>query len=95
MKTAAELAKKRKIWNGQKFWRSQNVLTGLRNHCFKQEKGNQLVITKKNNEHNQKLTQIVVGEWIQWDENKNATMVLKSLKMFTPWSHFNVIFSDG
>ena len=95
MKTAAELAKKRKIWNGQKFWRSQNVLTGLRNHCFKQEKGNQLVITKKNNEHNQKLTQIVVGEWIQWDENKNATMVLKSLKKFTPWSHFNVIFSDG
>ena len=38
------------------------VLTGLRNHCFKQQKGNQLVIITKNNESNQKLTKIVVTE---------------------------------
>ena len=39
---------------------SQNSLTGLRNRCFKQQKENRLVITKKNNEPNQKLTEIVV-----------------------------------
>ena len=34
---------------------------------FKQQKENQLVITKKNKEpiYNQKLTEIVVGEWVQ------------------------------
>ena len=42
--------------------RSQNLLTGLRNYCFKQQNENQLVITEKNNEPNQKLTEIVVGE---------------------------------
>ena len=48
-----------------KVWRSQNLLTGWRNRCFKQQNENQLVITKKNNELNQKLTEIVVGEWVQ------------------------------
>ena len=36
------------------------------NHCFKQEKENQLVVTKENDEPNPKLTEIVVGEWVQW-----------------------------
>ena len=41
----------------------KTYLHGLRNHCFKQQKENQCVITKtENNEHNQKLTEIVVGE---------------------------------
>ena len=61
-KTTAELPKKRKIRNVERFWRSQNLLTGLINHCFKQQKENHLVITKKNNKPNQKLTEIVVGE---------------------------------
>ena len=52
-------------WNVERFPRSQNLLTGLRNYCFKQQKENQLVITEKNNEPNQKLTEIVVGEWVQ------------------------------
>ena len=37
-------------------------VTGLINHCFKQEKENQLVVTTENNEPNPKLTEIVVGE---------------------------------
>ena len=64
-KTAADLPKRGKIWKFGKygrFWRSQNLLTGLRNHRFKQQKKNLLVITKKNNEPNQKLTKMVVGE---------------------------------
>ena len=64
MKTAAELAKKGKFETLKGFYRSQNLLTGLRNHCFKQQKENQLVISKKHNEHNQKLTKIVVDEWV-------------------------------
>ena len=64
MKTAAELAKKGKFEKLEGFCRSQNLLTGLRNHCFKQQKENQLVITKKHKEHNQKLTKIVVDEWV-------------------------------
>ena len=74
-KTVSELPRKRKIWNVERFWRSQNLLTGLRNGCFKQQKGNQLVITEKNNESNQKSNEIVF--------NKNAKiqkMVSKSLK---------------
>ena len=55
----------------KRFRRSQNLLTGLRNHCFKQQKGNQLVITEKNNQPNQKSTEIVF--------NENAKMVAKSL----------------
>ena len=63
MKTAAELAKKiKKKGTVKRFWRSQNLRTGLRNQCFKQQKENQQVITKKNNEHNQKLIKIVIGE---------------------------------
>ena len=38
---------------------------GLRNYCFKQQNENPLVITEKNNEPNQKLTEMVVGEWVQ------------------------------
>ena len=53
---------KRKISNVKWFWRSQNLLTGLRDHCFKQQKENQLFITKKHNQHNQKLNKILVGE---------------------------------
>ena len=64
-KTEAELEKKSNIWNVERFWRPQKLLTGLRNHCFKQHKENQLVITKKYNEHNQKLARKVVGEWVQ------------------------------
>ena len=53
-KSAAKLQKKKKIWNVEieRFWRSQNLFTGLGNHCFKQQKENQLDITKKNNEPN-------------------------------------------
>ena len=47
------------------FCRSENLFTGLRNHCFKQKKENQPVITKKNNDPNQNLTEIVVGDWVQ------------------------------
>ena len=59
--------KKRKIWNVERFWRSQNLPTGWEIIGFKQQKENQLVITKKNKEpiYNQKLTEIVVGEWVQ------------------------------
>ena len=62
-KNAAELQKKGKFetltgFEGLKTY----LLTGLRNHCFKQQKENQVVITKKNSEPNQKLTEIVVGE---------------------------------
>ena len=65
--TAAELPKKRKIWNVERFWRSQNLPTSWEIIGFKQQKENQFVITKKNKEpiYNQKLTEIVVGEWVQ------------------------------
>ena len=53
----------------------QNFLTGLRN-CFKQQKENQLIVTEKNNEPNQKLTKIVVAGSVF---NKNAKMVSKTL----------------
>ena len=88
-KTAVELPKKGTIWNAERFWRSQNAFTSFCNHCFKQQRENQLVITKKNNEPNQNLTEIVFGEWVK----KNAKMVLKSLNKVTPCSHFNVVFS--
>ena len=39
----------------------QNFLTGLRNHCFEQQKENKLIVTEKNNKPNQKLTEIVVA----------------------------------
>ena len=59
--------KKRKIWNVERFWRSQNLPTSWEIIGFKQQKENQLVITKKNKKpiYNQKLTEIVVGEWVQ------------------------------
>ena len=60
-----------------------------------QQKENQLVITENNNEPNQKLTEIVdglVGEWVQETEREDG---FKTLNKVIPWSHFNVIFSDG
>ena len=59
-RTAAELPKK-----GQ--FETLNVLevskrTCRLNYCFKQRKENPLVITKKNNEPNQILTEVVVVE---------------------------------
>ena len=90
-KTEAELEKKSNIWNVERFWRPQKLLTGLRNHCFKQQRENQLVITKKYNEHNQKLTE----KWSVSEFNKNAKMGSKTLNKGIPWSHFNVIFSHG
>ena len=51
----------RGIVNVEKFQMVQNFLTGLRNHCFEQQKENQLVVTEKNNKPNQKLTKIVVA----------------------------------
>ena len=78
----------KKNWNVERFWRSQNLFTGLGNHCFKQQKENQLVITKKNNEPNQKLTkQWSVPEWVQWKCEDG----FKILKQVNTLSHFNVI----
>ena len=90
-KTEAELEKKSNIWNVERFWRPQKLLTGLRNHCFKQQWENQLVIIKKYNEHNQKLTE----KWSVSEFNKNAKMGSQTLHKGIPWSHFNVIFSHG
>ena len=50
-----------------KRWKVPEVSKRLRNHCFKQQKENQLVITEKNNEPNQKSTETVF--------NKNAKIV--------------------
>ena len=65
--TAAELPKKGKFetlkgFGGLKIYLQAWEITG-----FKQQKENQLVITKKNKKpiYNQKLTEIVVGEWVQ------------------------------
>ena len=90
-KTEAELEKKSNIWNVERFWRPQKLLTGLRNHCFKQQWENQLVIIEKYNEHNQKLTE----KWSVSEFNKNAKMGSQTLNKGIPWSHFNVIFSNG
>ena len=59
--------KKGNFWNVERFWRSQNLPTSWEIIGFKQQKENQFVITKKNKEpiYNQKLTEIVVGEWVQ------------------------------
>ena len=85
--------KKRTIWNDKRFRSSQNLLTGKRNHCFKQQKENQLVITKKN------CTTSITRNWPKYGSvsefNKNAKMVTKSLNKVIPWSHFTVFSSDG
>ena len=81
-----KLWQKRTIWNVKRFWSSQNLLTGKRNHCFKQQKENQLVITKKNR------TTSITRNWPKYgavsEFNKNAKMVSKSLNkvilMFVP-----------
>ena len=81
------VTEKRKTWNVKRFRRSQNLLTGLRNHCCKQQKENQLVITEKNNEPNQNWPeQCSVSKF-----NKNAEMVSKPLNKVKAWSYFNVI----
>ena len=71
-KTAAKLQKKKRKFQTLKgFGDLKRLFTGLGNHCFKQQKENQLVITKKNNEPNQKLTK----QWLlrkRWNTNLNA-----------------------
>ena len=65
-KNCSWIAEERKILNFEKFRRAQNLLTGLGNHRFKQQREIQLVVTVKNNkEPNQKLTEIVIGKWVQ------------------------------
>ena len=54
--------KKAKFETLKRFGGPKTYFTGLRNHCFNQRKEYQLVITKKYNEHNKELTEIVVGE---------------------------------
>jgi len=49
-KTVAELPKQRKISNMERFSRAQNLLTGLKNHCFKRQNDIKLVVTGKNDE---------------------------------------------
>ena len=56
-KTAAELPENEENLKGLMFRWAPNLLIGLRNHClYVQQKEDQLFITKKNNEWNQKLS---------------------------------------
>ena len=61
MKSAAELAKKGKFGTLKGF-PGLKTYFGKEKSFFQTAKENQLVMTKKNNEHNQKLAKIVVGE---------------------------------
>ena len=65
--TAAELPKKGKFETLKGFGGLKIYLQAWEIIGFKQQKENQLVITKKNKKpiYNQKLTEIVVGEWVQ------------------------------
>ena len=65
--TAAELQKKGKFETLKGFGGLKIYLQAWEIIGFKQQKENQPVITKKNKEpiYNQKLTEIVVGEWVQ------------------------------
>ena len=65
----------------------QNLLVGLINNCFKQQKENQLVITKKNNEPDQKLTEIVVGKivWPQSFYSLSMKYIRKWYQFCIPW----------
>ena len=70
-KTAAELPENEENLKGLMFQWAPNLLIGLRNHCYVQQKEDQLFVTKKNN------------EWIEIknkNANKNAKMVSKSSK---------------
>ena len=62
-----------------RFRKASNLLTGLSNHCFEQQKGGHLFDTEKNNERNQKLTDRV-GEQVLSGSIKNAKMVPISSK---------------
>ena len=70
-KTAAELPENEENLKGLMFQWAPNLLIGLRNHCYVQQKEDQLFVTKKND------------EWIEIknkNANKNAKMVSKSSK---------------
>ena len=64
-KTAAELPKNEENLKGLMFQWVPNLLIGLRNHCYVQQKEDQLFVTEKNNERNQKLSGEWVGERVQ------------------------------
>ena len=49
-KTAAELPENEENLKGLMFQWAPNLLIGLRNHCYVQQKEDQLFVTKKNNE---------------------------------------------
>ena len=55
-KTAAELPENEENLKGLMFQWAPNLLIGLRNHCYVQQKEDQLFVTEKNNERNQKLS---------------------------------------
>ena len=75
-KTAAELPENEENLKGLMFRWAPNLLIGLRNHCYVQQKEDQLFVTEKNNERNQKLSE----KWLVSEFNKNAKMVSKSSK---------------
>ena len=49
-KTVAELPENEENLKGLMFQWASNLLIGLRNHCYEQQKEDQLFVTKKNNE---------------------------------------------
>ena len=49
-KTAAELPENEENLKGLMLQWAPNLLIGLRNHCYVQQKEDQLFVTKKNNE---------------------------------------------
>ena len=55
-KTAVELPENEENLTGLMFRWAPNLLIGLRNHCYVQQKEDQLFVTEKNNERNQKLS---------------------------------------
>ena len=57
--TAAGLPENEENLKGLRFWWALNLLARLRNHCFEQQKENQLFVTEKNNQRKQKLTERV------------------------------------
>ena len=67
-KTAAELPENEANLKGLGFRWAPNLLTGLGNYCFKQQKEGQLFVTEKNNERNEK--------GLVSDFHKNAKVVL-------------------
>ena len=64
-KTASEFPENEEILNVWRFWCFQNLLAGLRKKKQQQQIEDQIVFAVKNNEPNQKLTQMVVGERVQ------------------------------